>query len=264
MSIDTTTPEPEDSMFAATPVWDRGRKGKAKSKFNFGAPAATTVAAETRTFEVAPEPTFATAEYATMGTDTALDDAPAFSPAPIANRTTVRRAGTVPPAALVAIPLGVVALGAVAWFATRPADSGVAQITPGAIASNSVVSPLPPETYEAPVAPPLAGPVPAPPPAAARAPAERIAPTRAAPARVAAVRPARAPSAATSGVDASATLPAAPQPYAPSQGFSGLGASAPPIIAVPPAAEVVPAAPPAQQPTPMAPPPQDEATPPTT
>jgi hypothetical protein len=186
-------------MFAGIPSWERNRKrrsfGGGKSR-----PAAPTVAAE----PVTPR----NAAYMEP-TDTAFAAEPVF-----ATSTVKKSGGGVAPLAIAA---GIVAIGGLAaagWYASQPHETGMAQLTPGTesvappaatmpqVASN--LAPMPGESATAPTA--------APTPARTETPAPR-ATTRVAAAAPARARPAQSASAEDAGVNTSATLPAAPQPY---------------------------------------------------
>jgi hypothetical protein len=266
MSIDfndpdreTTATDAEGSMFAGTPSWDRKTK---RRMFGGGK-----VAPETRTFASNPEldrPLDAPST-ATVQTADDVGDAPMATPIRHGAAVRTRKSSGVSPLAIGAA-VGMVALiGAAGWYATRDRDT-VPTLTPGQPpASEVATAPMAPANQPTEVA--LATNT-LPPPAAAKAPVrtERLVSTT--PARTAAntrVRPAaRAPSAATSGTNASATLPGSPQPYptlnpaAPTQ----VTPAAPPVTSeAAPAA--IPTTPPIQAaPTPESTPPTETPTPP--
>ena len=268
------TPTTGDSpLFAATPVWDRGRKKK-----GFGArratparnePAATVVAPETRSFTqdayAAPplgeqadrpltdrpmdrhvqrpldRPVERPIEAATVTPSvlaTPMSETEADSPmlAPI-SRTRSVKARQMSGASPVLIAGGVaafIAIGAIGWYASRP-PSGVPELAPGA--TEMAAAPA------APMAPMTATPQemavnPMPPPAAAPASPSRAPVARTPPAA------ATAPTADSRAMDASATtaLPDGPQPYSALNPGMTPAPVAPPVLIVPPAAEAAPAA----------------------
>ena len=243
--------ESETPMFAAVPAWERNSKrrgfgGKARS-------APPVVATE----PVAPR----------NAADVAADEA-TFAAAPTYTTRTVKKSGG--GIAPVAIAAGVIAIGGLAaagWYASQPHETGVAQLTPG----SQDAAPPPAPTDLAANTPPMpaepAAATPAPTPAKAATPAPR-ATTRIAAAAPARARPAASRSAEDAGVNTSATLPAAPQPYsgtavAPSAP-ADVAPPAPPVAAAPqpanpaapaPAIEVPPqATPPAATPPVQTPP----------
>ena len=254
--------EQEGVMFAATPVWDRGKKKKGfgARKAAAAAPTAASpsaVAPEPRSFAaerdyeepmaldrpvltgtpVQPDP--AGTEYAAMGATmaarpTAAPEGDAALVAPLRRteaRRTVKRSGTSrAPAAIAAGVVALGAVGAVGWYASRDND-GIPELAPGQpTTSNVAAAPLSPVD-----APPVT-------PAAAQTAAATPTPDRAAPAPVrterrmaqapARTRPAAAaPSAGESGMNASTTtaLPDGPQPYS----TLNPGAAPPAIIPAP-------------------------------
>lgn len=160
--------------------------------------------------------------------------------------TTTAKKGGVPAAAIAA---GVVALGGLAaagWYASQP-KTEVATITPGA-PGEAVLAPgassASTELAAAPPAPAMTAPAPM---ASTPAPAARRTTTTTT--RTAAVRTRPAPAAAASvaGVDASATLPGGPQPYAATS--SDTSATSPSTVNPAPA-WTIPAAPPPVEPAP--------------
>jgi len=219
--------ESDTPMFAGPPSWERNRKRR-----SFGGGKSHTVVAEPATPRNA--------------ADVAAADA-TFAAAPTYSTRTVKKSGGVAPLAIAA---GIVAIGGLAaagWYASQPHETGVAQLTPGTESVAPPAATLPQvATNTAPMpGEPAAAPTPL--PAKAETPAPR-ATTRVAAAAPARARPAAASrSAEDAGVNTSATLPAAPQPYS----GTGVAPSAP--------ADVAPASPPVE----AAPQPVNPVTPPT-
>jgi hypothetical protein len=230
-------------MFAAVPAWERSRKrggfgGKARS-------ADPQVAVE-------PAPVRNAAYVET--------DDEAFATAPTYATRTVKKSSVAP----LAIAAGIVAIGGLAaagWYATQPHETGMAQLTPGTQVASTPVAP-PPELIAS------AAPTPAEPATAATpaTPAKAAAPPARVTTRVAAAAPARARPAATSrsaedaGVNTSATVPAAPQPYSGTAVAPSAPADIAPAAPVNPTPEAVKPAP--AEATPVTPP--AAATPPLT
>src|SRR6185437_177423 len=136
MSVDYTrttegdAPQDSDSsMFAPTPIWDRGKKGRATRRSMFqDSPTAADAAVTGAAVGGATGGLAGGAMTEEAARQTAMspngDDAPFVT----TRTTTVRRRGSVAPAA---IGVGLVALAALAvagWYATRPADQ---TLTPG-------------------------------------------------------------------------------------------------------------------------------------
>lgn len=271
----------EGVMFAAQPVWERSRKRK-----GFGARrAATPVAQEPRSFaaERDEEPmaldtpvdrAYGRSEYVTTHSTLAAEpevegDGGLVAPIGIgrgASRSTRAKAsGGVAPAAIAAGVLALGALGATGWYMSRADTSGVPELTPGSTTSQVAVAPLTPTAPPAQVAVNDTPPPPAPAPRAAE-PARTSTPARS----TARARPAQASSAATAGVNASATtaLPDGPQPYSSASPSQAPAPVNPPVVALPPASEApaaVPSTPPTATPEPAptteAPTPQTAAPP---
>lgn len=224
----------EGSMFAPTPVWERGGKKRR---------GATTVRPERATFaeptdtattrDMTAASTFGAATVAapmghevyreertvapTATTDTMTSDAPFTAPR---RTTTTRRAGP-PVGALVGGLAAIVALGAAGWYATQPHDSGVATLTPGATESSQAALATAPMGGSTTTSTTTTVPGASQAQLAATTPAPAVTTTRRTTATRVAVR-APAPttgatSAAEVGVDTSATLPQGPQPYASGQ-----------------------------------------------
>lgn len=182
------------------------------------------------------------------------DDQPMFAATPIYARSTKRRRPSggdgffdrTPTAALVGVPLGLVALGAAAYFTMAP-RTGVEQLTPGAPTTIAEA----PAASTAPMYPPVQSEASsqvlaaATPPAATEAATPRIIePARAetrrsTPVRMARARPAptTSDSALASGEDASATLPSGPQPYS---SLTRAPGETPPAVNAPAPGAVVP------------------------
>lgn len=229
--------ESDTPMFAGVPSWERNRKhrgfGGGKSRAAAAEPVASLNAADGPVSESA------------------------FVTAPAYTKRAVRKSGGVAPLAIVA---GIVAIGGLAaagWYASQPRETGVAELTPG---TESVAPPIvAPADLAANTAPLASEPATAAPPApmSAKAPTPGArASTRVASAAPARVRPERSNSAEDAGVNTSATLPAAPQPYtgtaaAPSAP-ADIAPVSPPIEAAPQPAE---AAPPPVEATPSVTPP---------
>jgi hypothetical protein len=236
---DPSTAE-SDTLFAATPVWERA--GKKRRGFG-GSKTARTAApiATTETFAEA-GPTadqIAAGELRAehlrsdaMDAGTAsLTDAPLASDTPMAaespiyadrtRTTTTRKSGGMAPMAIAA---GVIVLGGLAaagWYATR--DNGVTQLTPGGTATSTAALETAPMA-SAPASQMAANTATAPtvtPPTVTRSTTTTV--RSAAPSRITTTtttrtanvrtRPAPATSAADAGVNTSATLPGAPMPY---------------------------------------------------
>jgi hypothetical protein len=222
--------ESDTPMFAGVPSWERNRKRR-----SFGGGKTRTVAVE----PVAPR----------NAADVPVSES-AFVTAPIQTTRVVKKSGgSVAPLAIAAGIIAIGGLAAAGWYASQPHDTGVAQLTPGTesaaptttapmpqVATN--LAPMPGESATAPAA--------APTPAKAETPAPRAS-TRVAAAAPARARPAASRSAEDAGVNTSATLPAAPQPYS----GAAVAPSAP--------ADVAPVSPPVE----AAPQPVNPSTPPT-
>lgn len=230
--------ETESPMFAPIPSWERNRKRR-----GFGRATRTVVAPEKRTFaadDMDDGPALMTETIATRPvlTDPMLRDEPlmtpsgtAFAEPPAYVRTTIVRRNNAAP---VAIAAGLIALGGLAaagWYASRPHDAGIAQLTPG---STEI---MPPAVTDTAVNPPAA--------VAANtevstpaAPAQTVAPVRRATTLAAAAPRARpAPTARSvedAGVNTAATLPPAPQPY------TGSAMAEPPATAAPEPVQITP------------------------
>ncbi|MBL8773946.1 MAG: hypothetical protein JNK30_21350 [Phenylobacterium sp.] len=267
-------------MFAPTPVWDRKRKRR--GGFAAARPTESAVAAEPRSFAdpmaerpMSPErdvsradqttayalgpaavtSTTPRAEPVTPRTETVHDTAFAAPPPRSATGVKTAKSRGMGSTAIAGAAVGVIALGAVGWFATR--DNGeVPELTPGATTSEVAAAPLPP--VDAPPAVPVGGeraanilpersPASAEPAAIARAPA-------AAPVRTARARPAAA-AADTQGVPASASaaIPDGPQPYStlnPGAATTAVNPAPAPSVETAPAAEPIPSTPPTITPDP--------------
>jgi hypothetical protein len=195
MPIDSTITPDDTQMFAPIPSWERNRKRRAFGASRPARVTTTTVADDTL------DPLDAPA-------DTLTDSGGLFAGAPIyATRAPVRRSG----GAAMAIAAGLIAvggLGAAAWYATQPHDSGMAQLTPGSTATTT--------TTVTPGAMALNDAKPAAAPATHVSSAVNPAPrttTTTTTTRIARARPASSRSADDAGVNASATLPQGPMPY---------------------------------------------------
>jgi cytoskeletal protein RodZ len=287
-----TNTESGGSMFAPTPAWERSKKRRM-----FGSRArsadATRVAEEPRSFAAEPETETLAGDQRAYAFDPigptdqsafAAAGEPAFATTPSYASVTERRKTSVAP---VAIAAGIVLLGGLAatgWYMAQDHTGGIAQLTPGSTATTTTTAVTGDQMQTAQNATPQAA-LPAAsasasaPNAAAPAPVTHTTTTTSthssAPAsvthRTTAVAHAKAPasrSAADAGTNASATLPATPQPY---QGGSSAAAPTPPaatpapplVLNIPPATTTQ-AAPvqTAPAPTVTAPPPTT-ATPPT-
>jgi len=224
MSVDFTSrddplsPQPQDSAFAPTPVYARDTKKKRR----------------TRSVAPAADTGFARPER------------------------DVTSGRSIPTAALIAVPAAIVVLGG-AFYLMQPRDTGMPPVAentataPAALATApelSTPSPAPIETM------PTATPAPVTTPARA----ERAATPAAEPrreTRVARARPAPSPSASDSGADASATLPATPQPYSATP--APPSATTPQVVTPPPVNEPVNPAPMTADPAPVTPTPAPDA-----
>ena len=195
MPIDITTNTDDSSMFAPIPSWERNRKRR-----GFGA---SRVERVTTTTEVpaAMEPLDPVDAPLTSPETAAFVGAPVY-----ARSTATRRSG----GAAMAVTAGLVALvglGAAAFYASRPRDGGLAQltpgststttttVTPGAMALNDAAKPVTPATRASSAVNP--------------APTRTTITTR----RTARATPPASRSVGDAGVNASATLPGGPLPY---------------------------------------------------
>jgi len=263
-SNDTPITDAQSDNFAATPVWDRGRKRRGFSGGRKVTPEARTFAAEPD--PVAQDEMVLDAPMTTTNSTLAADEPMA---APIgrttAPRTVRSHASSGASASVIAGALiAVVAVGGVAWYATRDHSGGVPTLASAPESTTSQVAAAPAEPAAPAAAPPtqMASDA-APPPMAERAPPrERIAPAHRA-------RPATtARAAGETGVNASTTaaLPDGPQPYSsvnPGAAPQPVNPAAPPNTVQGPPATTAPA--PAQTaPTTPAPPPVQPQQAPTT
>lgn len=237
--------EHEGVPFAATPVWDRGRKRRGGRKVAAKPASATTVApAEPRTFADATPVGPSLTERPMTGPMAA----PAASTAPRMEprRTTATtRSNAGPAVAIAAVVVGLGIAGGAAWYAMHDSQrvpelaAGTPEPVTGAPAM--AAAQIPPS--EAPASAPIvqAANETAPPPAPVRkapAPAPRATPK------------ASAASAEDTGVNASATtaLPGEPVPYselnpqaAPTYPVAPSTETTPPVTSAPPATEQQPA-----------------------
>lgn len=193
-SMPSTEPglgESETPMFAGVPSWERNRKRR-----SFGGKARPAVA----------EPVAPRNAADVAAGETAFAAAPAHATRP------VKKSGVAP----LAIAAGIIAVGGLAaagWYASQPHETGMAQLTPGTEAAAPPAAPVDLAASAAPLpGEPVTSAAPTPMPAKAETPAPRAA-TRVAAAAPARARPAASRSAEDAGVNTSATLPAAPQPY---------------------------------------------------
>jgi len=200
-----TTNQSDTPMFAGVPSWERNRKrgmfgGKARS----AAPAVETADEQ---------PAMILDKPATDSVDPTNNDfaaAPAFASRPVKKRGS---------AAPIAIAAGIIAIGGLAaagWYATQPHETGVAQLTPGTETTTSSTAVAPPPPEMAANTAPARAPDEAVEPTAPVAPAKAVTPPARTSTKLAAARARPAPvsrSAEEAGVNTSATLPAAPQPY---------------------------------------------------
>jgi len=212
-SNDTPITDAQSDNFAATPVWDRGRKRRGFSGGRKVTPEARTFAAEPD--PVAQDEMLLDAPMTTTNSTLAADEPMA---APIgrttAPRTVRSHASSGASASVIAGALiAVVAVGGVAWYATRDHSGGVPTLASAPESTTSQVAAAPAEPA-APAAQPMqmasnAAPATPAPLAERTPPRERIMPAHRA-------RPATAARAAgETGVNASTTaaLPDGPQPY---------------------------------------------------
>ena len=275
----------EGVMFAANPIWDRTNRkrrgfggGRRNAEPAAEAPTAT-VAAEPRSFAAEPDmildrpvsrpmdrpsvtdtyvatPAATAAEAAYVAPATARADAEAagmVAPIDRVHSTRAVKSNGVAPAAIAAGAVALVAVGAAGWWATRD-TGGVPELTPGSTTSQVAAAPLAPAPI--PEAPAAQAMTPPPPPAAAptrMASAEPVRAERRAPAVRTRPATSSAPSAESAGTNASATMPAGPQPYSSlSTGSTATTPATTPILTLPPAqATPIPSTPPtAPEPTP--------------
>jgi hypothetical protein len=280
-----TNTESEGSMFAPTPAWERSKK---RRMFGSRARSADTarVAEEPRSFAAEPETDTLAGDQRAYAFDPigptdesafASTEEPAFASTPSYANVTARRKTSVAP---VAIAAGIVLIGGLAatgWYMTQNHTAGVAQLTPGSTDTTTTTTLA--AAAQAPTAD-AATPQAALPAASASASAPAAAPPVAhttttrttthssAPAtvthRATAVARAKAPasrSAADAGTNASATLPAGPQPY---QGSSAAAPTPPAATPAPPLVLNIPPATTQAAPVQTAPAPTVTAPPPTT
>ena len=194
----------------------------------------------------------------TNESETPMFDAPsdAFAGAPAyASRSVKKRGGAAP----IAIAAGIIAIGGLAaagWYATQPHESGVAQLTPGTETTTASTAVAPPPEMAANTAPIRAPDAPTE-KMTPVAPAKTVTPPARTTTRLAATRTRPAPvsrSAEEAGVNTSATLPAAPQPY--SSTTTAPTAPADPTTTAPAPAPAEAAPPVTAAPAPVATPPQ--------
>ena len=198
-----TTNESETPMFAAVPAWERS----STKRRGFGGGKRRSAAPEPTVFDAAP--------VAGLGGTTAESEDVAFAAAPTYSTRTVKKSSGMAPLAIAAGIIAVGGLAAAGWYATQPHETGgMAQLTPGTETTTTPVPTPAPEMAAAAVTPDTM-PATTPPQRAPEAAAAPVpAKTRLAAAPPARTRPAQASrSAEDAGVNSSATLPAAPQPY---------------------------------------------------
>lgn len=180
------------------------------------------------------------------------DETPMFAAAPIASsaRTRSTSGRRIPTGALVAIPAVALLAGAGYLAMSRGQEAGVAQKAPGETMTTAAAPAFGPASSEPTAAQQMTAEATPPVPVAEPATPRVSARVETAPTRVARARPAPAPAAdaSSAGVDASATLPAAPIPYSGTAQTSS-AAPAPIIVPPPPATSAAPA------PEPVNPPP---------
>jgi hypothetical protein len=276
--------ESEGSMFAPVPAWERGKKrrmfgGRARSTDS------TRVAEEPRSFAAETQADTLAGDqpaYAFDPIGATDDDAvatatePAFAGTPSYASVTARRKTSVAP---VAITAGVVLIGGLAatgWYMTQNHTTGMAELTPGSTATTMTTAMAGNQAPTADAAPQALPAASASASAAPAAPVTHTATTTtthsSAPATAShrtAVAHARAPasrSASDAGSNASATLPATPQPYQPSSSAAAPTPPAatpapPPVLNIPPTTTQAAPVETAPAPTQTAPPPST-ATPP--
>jgi hypothetical protein len=284
--------EQEGVMFAAQPIWERrGRKRGGFGRKAAPAAAAPTVSPEPRSFAaerdyeepmaldtpvdnpldrpMADRPMdrdYVRAEYAPAAVPAAAstlpEEADSGMVAPIGRASTRAGADRAPkskgigPAAMAAAVVTVGALGAVGWYATRDND-GIPEIAPGSPTTSEIAAaPLPP--VDMPPSPQVADTSVNPPNAVAppRQTVRATAPVRTA--QATRTRPAAAaPSAADTGVNTSAAIPAGPQPYSTLNPGATTPAPVNPVVTPTPPTQAAP--PPTETPAPA----PTQATPPT-
>ncbi|HEY3696126.1 hypothetical protein [Phenylobacterium sp.] len=229
---DLSPPDPDASAFAPTPVY--ARPTKKSRRFRSAAPSVTTAMAGPAGETVLTR--------GPLSRDDVADDVEGRARAP---------ARRMPAAALLALPVALVALGgAYYWMQTR--DTG-APLAANTAAAPAVLSTTP--AVETPVVPPVETmPTPTPMPPAATTPRAERAATPAVAAhhaqtRVARARPTPAPTADDSAADASAVVPASPPTAVnPRTDVAPPMAMAPPPLTPPPVSGAV-------NPAPVTPPP---------
>ena len=243
---ETPATESEDSMFPSTPVWDRGARRR-----GFSGRKSEPVAQEPRSFAAADdddeESMILDRPVGAAAALTETDDAGVVAPIGRADREPKSR-GTGAAAAVAGVA-AIALLAAGGWYLMRDRDN-VAVLAPGAASTEVATAPAAPPQANLPPSPPGA-----PQPTATaqaeppRATSARTEPRMAAAARA---RPASSSEAAAGGVDASAVLPDAPQPY------SSLNPSAAPapVNPAPSAAQAAPV-----EPIPSTPPTASETSP---
>jgi hypothetical protein len=203
-----TTNESETPMFSGVPSWERNRKrglfgGKSRAAEPAGEPM------DDRPAMILDEPTAAHADTVDAPSD-------AFAGAPAYASRTVKKRGSAAP---IAIAAGIIAIGGLAaagWYATQPHEAGVAQLTPGTETTTAAAAVSPPPPEMAANTAPTRAPDEAAEQATPVAPAKAVTPPARTTTRMATARTRPAPvsrSAEEAGVNTSATLPAAPQPY---------------------------------------------------
>lgn len=237
-------PQNDGSMFAPTPLWDR----QARKRQGRGA-------ADSR------DPAIEAGE-GVIGTGAAVEPVDAVYETQPAEPRTARRSG-VAVGVLAAGVVAIVAVGAFAWYASRPHDTGIAELTPGSTATSRTAL----NTAAAPSANPMTPAVPAAAPAPAAASREatprastpaasrRTHATLAARAPTSRVRPAESNSALDAGVNAAASAPVISTP-APSPAPAPTTA---PSMSPAPITPVIPPSPTTTAPSEASPPPVNRA-----
>lgn len=186
------------------------------------------------------------------------DDAPMFATPVYAQRTSTKSAGGKINPAWLAVPAVVLAVGAGAYMMTQRSEPTVASTKPPPAALAPVVTPAPEMAAN------TVQPVnPSPAATATASTPGRVMTSQPAPVRVARAKPPARTEAATAatgtGIDASATIPATPQPY------SGTAQTSAPVITPPaPTVAAEPAPTPEAATPPVAPQVPDSPTPPPT
>jgi len=275
---DPTRRESDTPMFAPVPAWERGKKRRGFGSGRASAAQAGPVAEEPRSFAAEPQSeremdtlagdqrdyAFDPIEPAATAGDSAFPLPPegesAFSGTPTYVSASAGGRSNAAPMVVAAGIILLGGLGAAGWYVSQTHNAGMAQLTPGSTTTTTTATTAAPPVQTAENATPQA----ALPAASASAAAPPAAPEAAAPpvgahttttttatthnsptgsvthkTTVARARPASR-SAEDVGANASATLPASPQPYQPSSQAAPTP-TAPPVLNVPTTVHAAPA-----------------------